>query len=98
MLITFSMFKLSLLTCQDREGGALIGLNVSRCSKLKGEGMKNSADVPPHAMWADGTLIEGAERHKAGLGVFKGGCSCSSPSYFCASGRVPAHGHEASMT
>lgn len=40
MLITFSMFKLSLLTCPCRDGGALVGLNMSRGSSLKAGGIK----------------------------------------------------------
>lgn len=48
MLIIFSMFKLSLLTCQCKDRKILIGLNMSLCSKLKAEGITSTgiADIP----------------------------------------------------
>lgn len=44
MLIAFSMFKLSLLTCQQ-EGKILTGLSMSHCS-VKADGIKELKRTP----------------------------------------------------
>lgn len=105
VLITFSMFKLSLLTCQCKDRKILIGLNMSHCSKLKADGKKELWRHYLHRdCWCSKWSMDRWNSHLesnmtwSGNRVLKGGSLYLLSSYFfCVNVRVRAHRQKARL-
>lgn len=102
VLITFSMFKLSLLTCQCKDRKILTGLNLLHCSKLKAEGIRGLWRHSLHwdcSKWSMGRWASnvGSKMTWRGIMVLKGGSLHLLPShFFCVNVRVLAHSQKTS--